>query len=99
MQEPYLRTVIEEQRFTQDIDNFRRIYARIDDVQRAITWQLSRNPLIGTPLPMAPDFRVYETDSVGSTPAFWVLYSFDVNCVYLHSIEPVDGDDELWDEW
>jgi hypothetical protein len=86
-----LRTVIEEPRFTQDIDGFRRKYPRIDEVHLAITWILARTPFAGTPLEVAPDFRVFETTAVGDTPAFWVLYTFDHEKVYLHSIEPVKG--------
>lgn len=90
----YLRDVVEEPRFTQDIDFYRSRYPRIDDVHASVTWSLSRDPRLGSPLPVAPDFYVFETTPIGSTPAFWVLYTFDQNKVYLHSIEPVRHTDE-----
>lgn len=85
----YLRDVVEEPRFTQDIDSYRKLYPRIDDVHQAITWTLGHDPRIGTSLPIAPDFRVFETTPIGDVPAFWVLYTFDDAKVYLHSLEPV----------
>lgn len=85
----YLRTVVEEPRFTQDVDRFREKYPRIDEVHEALTWDLARRPSGGTPLDKFPDYRVYTTTEIGDTPAFWVLYSFDEYKVYLMSIEPV----------
>lgn len=87
----YLRAIIEEPRFTQDIDSYRRLYSHIDDVHEDLTWVLSRDPRLGEPLAVAPDFRLYTTTAIGDTPAFWVLYTFDAERVYLHSIEPVSG--------
>jgi hypothetical protein len=82
----HLRDVVEEPRFTQDLDSYRRLYANMDAVHQDITWKLSRQPAIGIILPFAPDFRLFTTKSIGETPAFWVLYTFDEERVYLHSL-------------
>lgn len=84
-----LRNVVEEPRFSQDIDGFRKIYARMDDVYIGIAWSLSHDPRIGEQLRVAPDFRLLTTTAVDDTPAFWVLYTFDTENVYLHSLEEV----------
>jgi hypothetical protein len=85
----YLRDVVEDPRFTQDLDSYRQLYANMDDVYQDITWTLSRHPRVGDPLPVAPDFRLYTTTAIGDTPAFWVLYTFDSDKVYLHSLQHV----------
>jgi hypothetical protein len=59
----------------------------MDDVHQALTWELSRRPSAGIPLDKAPDFRFFKTTAFGDTPSFWVLYSYDAENVYLHSIE------------
>jgi hypothetical protein len=82
-----LRDVIEEKRFTQDLDAFRKLYSDMDDVHQIITWTVSRNPRVGEPLEVAPDFRLFMTNAIGKTPAFWVLYTFDDEHVYLHSLQ------------
>jgi hypothetical protein len=83
----YLRDVVEEPRFTQDLDSYRPLYDHMDDVHQAITWTLSRDPRVADPLEHFPDFRRFITTAIGDTPAFWVLYSFDETRVYLHSLE------------
>jgi len=91
----FIRDIVEEKRFTQDLDNFRKIYARMDEVFYAFSWALAKDPRLGTSLEQAPDFWLFETTEAGDTPAFWVLYSFDQQKVHLHSIEPVAiSDDE-----
>ena len=85
----YLRDVVEEPRFIQDFDGYRQLYANMDDVHRDITWTLSRDPRVGDPLDKAPDFRLYTTTAIGDTPAFWVLYTFDAERVYLYSLQRV----------
>lgn len=84
----WLRDVVEEPRYTEDLDNLRRAYPEIDDIQAIISWTLSRTPRIGEPLSIAPDFRVFTTSPAGKLPSFWVLYTFDGDRVYLHSIQP-----------
>jgi hypothetical protein len=86
----YLRDVVEEPRFAQDMDGYRRLYANMDYVYLDIAWRLSRDPRIGDSLDKAPDFRLYTTTAVGNMPAFWVLYTFDAERVYLHSIQRAD---------
>jgi hypothetical protein len=83
----YLRDVVEEPRYSEDLDHYRRLYSAIDDVQAIISWTLSRQPTIGQPLLVAPDFRVFTTSPFQDMPAFWVLYTFDTERVYLHSIQ------------
>jgi hypothetical protein len=85
------RTVVEEPRFSQDLDGFRRIYEGMDDVYTAVAWALSRDPRLGEQLRVAPDFRVLTTTAAHDTPSFWILYTFDAEHVYLHSIEEVKG--------
>lgn len=83
----YLRDVVEEPRYTEDLDNYRRLYPEIDDVQAIISWTLSRQPTIGLPIPFASDFRLFGTTAFKNVPAFWILYSLDAERVYLHSIQ------------
>lgn len=85
-----LRGVVEEPRYSQDLDRFRRMYSLVDDVHEDLTWILSRHPREGKTLTFAPDFWLYTTTAIGDTPAFWILYTFDTERVYLHSIEPVN---------
>lgn len=84
----YLRDVVEELRYSQDLDNFRRRYPHMDEVQALLVWELSNNPTLGNSLYFAPDFRLYETSRYEAMPVFYILYTFDENRVYLHSIEP-----------
>jgi hypothetical protein len=86
----YLRDVVEEARYAQDLDNYRRLFPEIDDLQAIIVWILSRQPTSGEPLAVAPDFRVFTTEQTATMPAFHILYSFDENNVYLHSIQKVE---------
>jgi hypothetical protein len=86
----YLRDVVEESRFTQDLDGYRRLYSNMDDVHQIITWTLSRQPMVGDALSFAPDFRLFTTTPIGKTPPFWVLYTFDAERVYLHSLQHVE---------
>jgi hypothetical protein len=88
-----VRGVVEEPRFTQDVDTFRQNYPRFDDVLRWIAWELARNPIAGETLPQFPDFRVLKTEGIQEgIPNFRVLYTFDTEKVYLHAIEPVADD-------
>lgn len=82
----WYRDIVEEPRYSEDLDHLRSLYSELDDVQEIISWTLSRDARIGQPLPYAPDFRVITTSPIGSTPSFWVLYTFDTNHVYLHSL-------------
>lgn len=82
----YLRSVIEEPRYSQDLDNLREQYPQIDEVQRHISWELSRNPRGGEPLEDAPDFRFFTTTPFEDVPPFRVLYDFHEENVYLRSI-------------
>jgi hypothetical protein len=85
----YLRDVVEEPRYAQDLDNYRRLFPEIDDLQIIIVWTLSRKPTSGEALAVAPDFRVFTTEPIANMPAFHILYSFDENFVYLHSLQKV----------
>jgi len=82
-----LRDVVEEPRFTLDLDYYRQSYDNMDDVHSSITWALSNDPRTGEALEVAPDFRLFTTTAIGNIPAFWVLYTFDADRVYLHSLE------------
>jgi hypothetical protein len=82
-----LRDVVEEEHFTQDLDAFRKLYSHMDDVHRSITWTLSRVARIGEPLEVAPDFSLFTTTPIGKAPAVWVLYTFEAERVYLHSLQ------------
>ncbi|MEO8395905.1 MAG: hypothetical protein ABI700_23115 [Chloroflexota bacterium] len=85
----YLREIVEEHRVLDDITHYRERYPGFDDFYQAMTGKLSENPRIGDPLSYAPDFRLYTTVSTNDAPAFNILYTFDENKVYLHSIQPV----------
>lgn len=91
-----LRDVVEEERFTTDIDAIAQKNGRIYEVRDAVAWALSRDPRLGTPIEQATDFRVYETTPSGDIPAYWILYTFDTQKVYLHSIQEVQ--DSISDE-
>jgi len=82
----YLRGVVEEPRYSQDLDNLREQYPQIDEVQRRISWELSRIPRAGEPLEGAPDFRFFTTAPFEDVPTFLILYDFDEENVYLRSI-------------
>lgn len=83
----WLRTIVEEQRFLEDFDNFRRLYPGLDKLHITITYTLARHPRVGNPLEIAPDFRSLYIQARSETPAFWLLYTFDENNVYLHSLK------------
>jgi hypothetical protein len=80
------REVIEQERFTYDLDLYRNLYPRMDEVHDAITWTLSRNPRVGQPLADFPDFWVFKTTGSYALPAFRVLYEFTGEAVILHAI-------------
>jgi hypothetical protein len=85
----YLRDVVEEPRFAQDIDGYQAKYAHIDALHEWVTGTLSENPRAGRPFKEAPDIRVLTTPPIEDVPAFWVVYTFDENKVYLLSIRLV----------
>jgi hypothetical protein len=87
----YLRDIALDARYAQDLDGFRRQYPALDDVQAALEWELANKPTTGEPLDFAPDFRRYTTKASVNTPTFHILYSFDENKVYLHSIHPAES--------
>jgi hypothetical protein len=84
-----IRTVIEETRFTNDLDNYRRLYPNVDKVYLEMTWLLATQPRVGEALDFAPDFWRYQTSAVGEVSPFWILYTFDDNHVWLQSMEPI----------
>ena len=84
-----MRTVVEQPNFADDLDGYRQVYAEMEDVYESLCFTLAENPRQGTPLREAPSFRLYKTKSAGQTPAFWILFTFDSERVYLHSIEPM----------
>jgi hypothetical protein len=88
--EPYLRGVIEDPLYQQDLDNFRRLYPEIDEVQRLLGNELSAHPTAGIPWAIAPDFRAYKTSAYRSVPPFWIVYRFDETTVTLLSIKIAD---------
>ncbi|MEO8393325.1 MAG: hypothetical protein ABI700_10065 [Chloroflexota bacterium] len=85
----YLKEIVEEQRFSKDIDSFRGKYTHIDELQEWISNTLPGNPRIGRPFKEDPELYVLTTPVLQDTPSFWVVYFFDENKIYLRSIEPV----------
>lgn len=85
----YLRDLVEEPQFSQDVDSFREKYAHIAEVLEWISNTLSDNPRIGKAFKEAPYIRVLTTPILQDTPSFWVAYTLDENKIYLQSIEPV----------
>ncbi len=85
-----IRTCRENELFTESVDNLRKIYPRIDEIFQAVTWTLARHPFAGTRLPNDPEYYVFETTPIGTTPSFWILYHFDDDIVDLLSIGPVN---------
>lgn len=80
------RQVVEQPRFTYDLDLYRNLYPRMDEVHAALAWTLSRNPRVGQPLGDFPDFWVFKTTPSYDTPSFRVLYEFTGESVILHAI-------------
>ncbi len=82
------RTCRNENSFENDLARMASCYPHIEKVFDDITWELSRNPRVGTPSANDPDLWIFHTNQL---PSFRVLYSFDDNMVYLWAIEPTVG--------
>ena len=68
--------LVQHPRFSQKLDEYREIYARMDDVWADIDFKLGRDPRLGVQIEDT-EFRVYETDTIGDTPSFWILYTHE----------------------
>ncbi len=85
-----LRDIVQDTRFTQDFDMYRQNYPEMDDIYAAMIEVLQERPATGVvAMETFRDFRIYLTDPVGDSPAFNVMYSFDVDNIYLHAITSV----------
>jgi hypothetical protein len=87
----YLRDVVEKKHFSADFDQLRELHPQLEATHEWLTWALANNPRLGKLLEVAPDFRAVMTPALEDTPSFWVLYTFDADKVYLHSIAPARG--------
>lgn len=85
-----LREIVQFPIFTQDLEMYRRNYPEMDTVYLAMTVSLIDNPFEGKPLEVFPDFRIYLTRPSDNTPAFYVMYSYDTEHIYLHAIRKVE---------
>ncbi|MBL8118776.1 MAG: hypothetical protein JNJ78_14685 [Anaerolineae bacterium] len=85
-----LRDVVQDPRFRQDFEMYRRNYPEMGVIYAAMIEVLQERPTSGVvAMETFPDFRIYLTDPVDDTPAFNVMYSYDVNNIYLHAITTV----------
>ncbi len=84
-----LAEVIQEKSFSQELDIYSANHQRMPDIHAAIDWRLAHDPLKATKV--ADDHYVFKTTSVGNSPSFWVLYSYDevAHRVHLLSIGEV----------
>jgi hypothetical protein len=85
-----LRDIVQDPRFTHDFEMYRQNYPEIEDIYAAMIEVLQDRPAAGVvAMEIFRDFRIYLTDPVGDSPAFNVMYSYDVNNIYLHAITTV----------
>jgi hypothetical protein len=86
-----LRDVIEEKRFTQDLDAFRKLYSHIDDVHQSITWTLSHDPRVGESLEVAPIFGLSRLHPLVRRPRFGCCIPSTPNgCISIRCRRPGD---------
>ncbi len=78
------RTCRNEKSFENDLARLARSHPHIEKVFDDITWELSRNPQVGTRSANDPDLWIYH---INDLPSFLVLYGFDDSMVYLWAIE------------
>jgi len=92
-----LSEAIEEHSFAEQVEKLKESYPRIYEIKDAIIWTLTRNQNAGIPLPHAPEFRVYKTDSLNTEDQeFWVLFKYEPENekVRLYTIAPIISEDE-----
>lgn len=94
---PFLRTVVEERSFAEDLNDLMHKYDGMDEVKRCIDWMVARNPLQFDQVIGFSDYYILKTTDVEAgiapIPSFRVLLKYseeqDVNNVYLIAIEGV----------
>ena len=73
---------------------YRRNYPDLEQAYKSIKKRLLDNPAIGVPLKSAPDFRLYTTEPIadeqGETQGFYVVYDYDLDHIYMHSVRKVN---------
>ncbi len=62
--------------FERDVKELRKVYPRINEVRRALMWELARNSEAGEELRKRPGYWILLTYPIGSMPPFRVLYKF-----------------------
>lgn len=68
--------------FEKDIRELQKIYPRIDEVRKAVMWELTRNPTAGEEIYSRPGYWLLITYPIGSMPPFKVLYKFSPHNPY-----------------
>ena len=68
--------IIEHPEFSTRADEYRSLYPQADDVYHDLCWKLARRPKLGIQIEDS-EYRIYETDQIGKTPSFWVVYKYD----------------------
>lgn len=92
-----LNEIIEEKIFTAEVKKLESQIPRIYEITESISWELARNPKLGTPLPIDLNYRVYESSPLDKgAPKFWVLFEIDSKKekVYLYSIKLIQEQEE-----
>jgi hypothetical protein len=69
--------IVEEAYFTQMLDQFIKRHPRLTDVWRAVSWELSRDPFDGVPVPQEDEFFCYKSLTIGPVPSFYFVYKID----------------------
>jgi len=81
--------VIPTRRYLKQIENYRRTFPRIDEVNEGIVWVLQKDPLWGAEVPDMPSHRILKTYPISPHTEFYVLFEYDEsdNKIYLLSIK------------
>lgn len=86
-----MRTIVEDDVVTQEIDTASRTVGRFQEAYRGLQWLLARNPEIGHPLNRTIEglpVYIYVADSIhhAGTPRIRVVYTYDTDVVTIHGI-------------
>lgn len=86
--------IIREQEYEEGLSAMVKDYHRMEEIDSAIDWALSRGPVYFYDL--GEGYYIYKNEGVSNFPDFRLLYRFDeeLKTVYLLTIEPYTSDDE-----
>lgn len=90
-----MRSIVLDNAAREASDRFEDEFARFDEAWKALEWLLSRNPDQGVSKIVGSNrYFLYKQDSdvYALTPVITVLYTFDENSVFIHSIRASEAD-------